>query len=386
MPEPPPELPRIDDPVRLSANLKQVAHAAGFDDCRIAGAGPPRHWQRFEDWLNEGCHGDMDYLDTERSRRRRADPREVLPGARAMVVVALNYFQGTPPPSPAGVAGGAIGRVARYAWGDDYHDMIEQRLRDVAVFMEQQGGEQRVYVDTGPVLERDFASEAGLGWNGKSTVQIHRRLGTWFFLGEILTTLPLPPDPPENDHCGRCTRCIDACPTNAITGPREMDARRCISYLTIEHKGSIPMEFRRAIGDRIYGCDECLTVCPWNRFARVSHEAGFQLREVLATTPLRQWLEIDQAGFSRAFRHSPIKRVKRDRWLRNVCVALGNIGSREDLPALHRAIGREGALVAEHARWAVDEIGRRHPARAAAPSAEREPSINPAGHPAGTRA
>ena len=350
------ELPLIDDPQRLRENLRKVALAAGFDDCRVAPASPPRNLQRFEQWLDEGCHGDMDYLATERSRQRRADPGEVLPGAKAMVVVALNYFQGGSAARPG------TGRVARYAWGDDYHEMIEQRLQDVAEFMRQQGGEQRVYVDTGPILERDFASESGLGWNGKSTVQIHRRLGTWFFLGEILTTLPLPPDPPARDHCGRCTRCIDVCPTAAITGPREMDARRCISYLTIEHKGTIPEELRRPIGDRIYGCDECLAVCPWNRFAQVSRDAGFQMRQVLATTRLRDWFEMDQKQFTRNFRHSPIKRVKRERWLRNVCVALGNTGTAADIPALLRAIECEGELVAEHARWAVQEIRGREQA------------------------
>lgn len=344
------EIPQIDDPERLRENLRRVALAAGFDDCRVAPASPPRHWERFEEWLAAGCHGDMDYLASDRSRRRRADPGEILPGARAMVVVALNYFQGANPAHPG------TGRVARYAWGDDYHRIIEERLNDVAEFMRHQGGEQRVYVDTGPVLERDFASESGLGWNGKSTVQIHRRLGAWFFLGEILTTLPLPADEPARDHCGRCTRCIDACPTQAITGPRELDARRCISYLTIEHKGVIPEHLRRAIGDRIYGCDECLAVCPWNRFAQTSRDAGFQMREVLATTRLRDWFGIDSEQFARQFRHSPIKRVKRERWLRNVCVALGNSGTEEDLPALRKAIESEGELVAEHARWAIAEI------------------------------
>jgi len=184
-----------------------------------------------------------------------------------MVCLALNYYPGEHSPDED-----IDYRIARYAWNEDYHDIIEEKLRDLNLAMEEMGGTQRYYVDTGPILERDFASDAGLGWNGKSTVQIHKSLGTWTFLCELITTLELQPDPPLRDHCGKCTRCIDHCPTQAITGPREMDARRCISYLTIEHKGSIPLELRPLMGDKIYGCDICLEVCPWNRFAQLSRE------------------------------------------------------------------------------------------------------------------
>jgi epoxyqueuosine reductase len=209
------------------------------------------------------------------------------------------------------------------------------------------------------VLERDWASAAGLGWNGKSTVQIHRRLGTWFFLGEILTTLVVAPDEASRDHCGSCTRCMVACPTQAITAPHRMDARRCLSYLTIEHKGSIPEEFRRAMGDRIYGCDDCLEVCPWNRFAVASREQAFAARPFVHGWLLREFLELNDAGFRELFRWSPVKRIGRPAFLRNVCVALGNTGGSDDLAALRRAAQDPDPLIAEHARWALAEVEAR---------------------------
>jgi epoxyqueuosine reductase len=214
------------------------------------------------------------------------------------------------------------------------------------------------------VLERDFATESGLGWNGKSTMQIHRRLGTWFFLAEILTSLELVADSPFGDHCGKCVRCIDVCPTGAITAPHHLDARRCVSYLTIEHKGSIPMEFREAIGDRIYGCDDCLHVCPWNRFASISREAAFHARTAIFEMRLRDFLRLDDASFRDLFARSPIKRIKRPRFLRNVCVALGNVGELGDLPALDQAVLDPDPLISEHAEWAAQAIRRRHSAGA----------------------
>jgi epoxyqueuosine reductase len=285
-----------------------------------------------------------------RNMDRRTDPRVVQPGARSVIVLALNYYQGSGPENDY--------RIARYAWNDDYHDLIEKKLRELDAFLTSQGGTQKPYVDTGPVLERDFASEAGLGWGGKSTMQVHRHLGTWFFLADILTTLDLPADTPAKDMCGKCTRCIDACPTQAITAPRRMDARRCISYLTIESKGSIPLEFRRGIGDRIYGCDACLDACPWNRFAQDSRESRFAARDFV-TMPLRDFLSLDDTAFRTLFRGSPIKRIKRPRFLRNVCVALGNTGTADDLPALEIAARDPDPLIAEHAQWAVKQITSR---------------------------
>ena len=292
----------------------------------------------------------------ERNPQRRCDPREVLPGCRTVICLALNYFPGNKP-FPENHPGGY--RIARYAWNNDYHDLIEKKLRELDAKLQTLGGTQKFYVDTGPVLERDFASDAGLGWNGKSTMQIHRRLGTWFFLADILTTLDLTPDAPIRDHCGSCTRCMTACPTEAITAPRQLDARRCVSYLTIEHKGPIPHEFRRAIGDRIYGCDDCLQACPWNRFAQTSNEASFHARESVFSMKLRDFLSLTDESFRLLFAKSPIKRIKRPAFLRNVCVALGNTGNAEDLAALRLAAQDPHPLVAEHALWAIKEIESR---------------------------
>jgi epoxyqueuosine reductase len=335
----------------LKSQLIAKALELGFGDCRVAEAKPAPHRELYEQWVAEGKHGDMAWM--ARNMDRRTDPRVVQPGARSVIVLALNYFQGERQPGPGGY------RIARYAWNEDYHDLIVAKLKQLDAWLIQQGGTQRYYVDTGPVLERDFASEAGLGWGGKSTMQIHRQFGTWFFLAELITTLDIQPDTPAKDLCGKCTRCITACPTQAITAPRRMDARRCVSYLTIEYKGSIPVEFRRAMGDRIYGCDDCLTACPWNKFAQISHEATFQARETVFSQNLRDFLTLTDDSFRALFAKSPIKRIKRPAFLRNVCVALGNVGTLDDLPALMRLVEDENPLISEHANWAVQEIQRR---------------------------
>lgn len=337
----------------LRTRLSERALTLGFAQCRVAPALPAAHRELLARWIAEGKHGDMAWM--ARNLERRGDPREVLPGARSVIVLATNYFQGGTHPAPGY-------RIARYAWNDDYHDVIEKRLRELDALLAAEGGAQRCYVDTGPVLERDFATESGLGWNGKSTMQIHPRLGTWFFLAEILTTLEIEPDAPARDRCGSCTRCIDACPTAAITAPRQLDARRCISYLTIEHKGSIPLEFRRAIGDHLYGCDDCLDACPWNRFAQLSQEAAFQARTSVFTKGLRDFLTLTDDEFRALFSKSPIKRIKRPAFLRNVCVVLGNTGTGDDLPALREAALDPHPLIAEHAQWAIREIEARHAA------------------------
>jgi len=338
-------------PELIKLELRDRALNLGFAECRVAAARPAAHRELLEQWIAEGRHGDMAWM--ARNLERRGDPREVLPGARSIVVLAMNYFQGDRPVARL------EGKIARYAWNEDYHDFIAVKLRVLDGLLVARGGTQKCYVDTGPVLERDFAGESGLGWNGKSTMQIHRTLGTWFFLAEIITTLSLEPDPPQRDLCGSCTRCMVACPSQAITAPRRLDARRCISYLTIEHKGSIPPELRGAIGDRIFGCDDCLDACPWNRFAAVSREVTFQARDGVFQMKLRDFLKLTDEGFNALFRKSPVRRIKRPAFLRNVCVALGNIGTREDLPALEVAATDEQPLIAEHARWALEEIRRR---------------------------
>jgi epoxyqueuosine reductase len=340
----------------LKAQLVSYSQRIGFNSCRIAACRAPAHATEFREWLREGEHGEMNYM--ERGEEKRCDPQKVLPGARSIVVLAMNYFQGEEERSSFRSAG-TTGRIARYAWGDDYHDVIDTKLDKIDRFLQGFGGQQKCYVDTGPILERDHAAQAGIGWHGKNTMLLGETLGTWFFLAEILTTLELPPDQPVSDRCGRCERCINACPTGAITAPHRLDARRCISYLTIELKGSIPLELRPLIEDRIFGCDDCLDVCPWNRFAQVSHETAFSARQSTTGMSLRQYLKLNDAEFRALFKNSPIKRIKRRGFLRNVCVALGNIGDLSDLPALERAATDSEPMIAEHAAWAIGRIQER---------------------------
>ena len=344
------EVPQVE----LKSRLVSFACEIGFDSCRVAACSPPAHANEFRNWLNEGEHGEMSYM--KRGEEKRCDPQKVLPGARSIILLALNYFQGKTEASCPRVA---TGRIARYAWGDDYHDLIANKLDKIDEFLGAFGGQQKYYVDTGPVLERDYAAEAGTGWHGKSTMLIDERLGTWFFLAEVLTSLKLPPDGPVPDRCGTCERCINACPTGAITGPHRLDARRCISYLTIELKGSIPLELRPLIGNRIFGCDDCLDACPWNRFAQVSREAAFSARPSTEGMPLRDYLSLSDDEFRALFRNSPIKRIKRRGFLRNICVALGNVGDPSDLPALKSVAADPEPLIAEHAKWAIQRIQSR---------------------------
>jgi epoxyqueuosine reductase len=336
--------------------IKQRAHELGFDACGITSAEPAQHAAFYEQWAAAGKAGEMQWLTRE--PERRGNPGKVLAGARSIIVVGLNYWQSQPK---------GRGRIARYALGEDYHHMLLEKLAALTDEITACGASAKVYVDTGPVLEKPLAARAGVGWQGKSTMLIHPKMGPWLMLGEIITTLELQPDAPQRDHCGSCSKCITACPTGAITAPYQLDARRCIAYLTIELKGSIPEELRPLIGDRVYGCDECLDVCPWNRFAQTTREARFLAPKNDQETrdPLHALLEISQAEFKRRFARSPILRVKRRGLLRNVCVVLGNIGTVEDLPALRRAEDHEEPLVREHAAWAVRQIEMRtHPSTA----------------------
>jgi epoxyqueuosine reductase len=352
----------------VRAQIVTLARELGFDLCRFARADAPEHAMQFRKWLDRGEGGEMNYL--ARNAEKRCDPQQVLPAGKTVIVLALNYFQGGGFESPLSAASprkiaahtapsASGGRIARYAWGDDYHKLIEKKLTVLDDFLRRYGGTQKCYVDTGPMLERDHAATAGVGWHGKSTMLLNRQLGTWFFLAEILTTLEFAPDPAQKNYCGRCTRCIDACPTGAITAPHQVDARRCISYLTIELKGSIPVELRPLIGDRIYGCDDCLDACPWNRFAKASRESAFAMRPEIAQMSLRDYLALDEKNFRRVFRDSPLKRTKRRGLLRNVCVALGNVGTKDDLPALEKAAADAEPLIAEHALWAIGQIRKR---------------------------
>ena len=345
------------------SDLIWFCKSLGFAECRVARATEPPHAQEFLKWAEEGRAGEMTWL--QKNSERRTTPELILPGVKSIITLAMNYWQGdekrlpTATPSVHSGSGHQRGRIARYAWNEDYHDLITPKLREIDAYLQQAGGAQRYYVDTGPVLERDFAAASGIGWHGKSTMLISPTLGTWFFLAELLTTLEFPPDAPLPDRCGRCTRCMDACPTGAITDAHHLDARLCVSYLTIELKGSIPEPLRPLMGDRIYGCDDCLTACPWNRFAQVSHEASFHAREAVNLS-LVDLLAFTEDDFRAAFRKSPIKRIKRRGFLRNVCVALGNTGTLEDLPALERAAADPEPLIAEHAQWAIQQIKARY--------------------------
>jgi epoxyqueuosine reductase len=336
--------------------IQQRARELGFDDCRVATAAPPATAPQFERWLASQHHGEMAYL--ERNAYKRIDPQQVLANAKSVISLAASYGSSKPtvenPRHP--------GIVARYAHYADYHDIIGEQLKSLTEFVNGLGVEgtrSLWYVDTGPLLERDLAQRAGIGFVGKHTNVISRRLGNWIFLAEIITTLELAPDVPEKNRCGTCARCISACPTNAITAPFRLDARRCISYLTIELKGPIPVEFRRAIGNRIYGCDDCLAACPWNRFAQEGKLMREHGRPDLEMPDLLELLALDEAGFKRRFAGTPMLRTKRRGLLRNVCVALGNVGDASVLPALIRASGDHEPLIAEHARWAIEEIEKR---------------------------
>ena len=334
------------DPRALRQRLAASAKELGFDAFGVAPVEVDVRADYFKKWIADGMHGDMAWL--ARDPDRRTDARKVLPEARSLVVVGLNYYQ---PHPPAGY------RIAKYALGADYHDVILARLKELCVVMASLGGEQKPYVDTGPVLEKPVAAAAGLGWQGKSTILIHRGAGTWLFLGVILTTLELEATTAkEPDRCGSCTRCIDACPTAAIIAPYQMDARKCLAYLTIEHKGAIPVEYREALGDRVFGCDDCLDVCPWNKWAVATREARFAPRP---HPPLRETLAWTDEQFLEHFKGTPVERLGLARWRRNALTVLGNVGTPGDLPAAETLLGSPDPMVAEHAAWAVDRLRSR---------------------------
>ncbi|HEY1719194.1 MAG TPA: tRNA epoxyqueuosine(34) reductase QueG [Verrucomicrobiae bacterium] len=353
----------------MKEKIRQRALELGFDDCRFTSADAPASAERFQNWLAQKNHGEMNWL--ERNSEKRVEPQKVLAGAKSAICLAASYSvecRETKVESQTLAQNfstldsrPSTGLIARYARFDDYHDILGERLKLLTEFVNQLGEQTRSlwYVDTGPLLERDLAQRAGIGFVGKHTNLISRKLGNWIFLAEILTTLELEPDAPEKNHCGKCSRCISACPTNAITAPFQLDARRCISYLTIELKGSIPIEFRRAIGNRIYGCDDCLAVCPWNKFAREGNLMKSRARKDLEQPDLIELLSLDGKNFKSRFAGSPILRTKRRGFLRNVCVALGNIGDESALPALENASHDSESLITEHARWAISEIESR---------------------------
>ncbi len=354
--------------------LRRRLRALGFDDVRFARA-EPAFGEGLRAWLDAGHHADMQWI--ERGADKRGDPDLVLPGAKTLVMLGVNHWPG------AGARREAAPRWARYSLYSDYHDTIKTALAEAGRTIEELfaigPGDHRYYVDTGPVLERGWAAKAGLGFTGKNAMLISRRFGNWLFLAAILLRVELEPDEPERGRapadgghagllCGKCTRCLDACPTDAFVAPGVVDARRCVSYQTIENKGIIPRELRTGIGDRIYGCDTCLEVCPWNRFAQESRRMLLAARGEIAELSLREVLELTPERFAEVFRKTPIKRVKLAGLLRNACIVAANTGADECLDALVRLATNGGPLVRAHAVWAVARlggIGRLDAARAA---------------------
>jgi len=353
-----------------TAALVAKAYELGFDTVGIIPAQPGKRLDAYLRWLDQGFHGEMGYMSRPDRVARRQDLGVILPGVQAIVCVGLGYFTQRLPTAVS--QDPSRGRIANYAWGLDYHDVMTPRLEALAGWLRAAGGQtaSRVYVDTGAILERDHAETAGLGFTGKNTMLIQPRRGSWFFLGELLTTLPLAPPPtpaPQTPtpSCGRCHRCLDACPTHAFPQPYVLDARRCISYLTIELKSWIPPELRPLMGNWIYGCDICQDVCPFNRFAQPTGETGFYPANAraaradwaAAAPPLLEILALDEASFAARFARSPIKRIKRARLVRNACVAAGNWGSETAVPALIPLLADPEPLVRGHAAWALHQIG-----------------------------
>jgi epoxyqueuosine reductase len=337
------------------AELKEEARRLGFADCRITRPDAvPEAGARLQAWLAEGCHGEMGWMEGRADQR--GNPATLWPDVKSVIMLGMAY---TPGHDPLALAGqGGHGRISVYAQGQDYHDVVKRALKALARWMVEKAPCQlKVFVDTAPVMEKPLAAAAGIGWQGKHTNLVSRDHGSWLFLGAIYTTLDLMPDPPERDHCGSCDACQRVCPTNAFPAPYRLDARRCISYLTIEHKGPIPEDLRPGIGNHVYGCDDCLAVCPWNKFAAAAaaHRA-FLPRAELVAPQLADLLDLDDAGFREMFAGSPIKRIGRGRMVRNAAIAAGNSGDAALRPALQRLVDDEDPVVSDAARWALARL------------------------------
>ncbi|MBU50527.1 MAG: tRNA epoxyqueuosine(34) reductase QueG [Deltaproteobacteria bacterium] len=341
--------------IELKQALREEAAQLGLHQLAITTATPADSLAAYEHWIEQGYHGEMGYLARPDRLDRRRDLNVILPGVQRLIIFTLPYWPGTFPDEQQDPMRGAI---SCYAWGRDYHKILGKKLKTLSRWLEEHGDTTRWYVDTGAIQERDLAERAGLGFTGKHTLLIQPQYGSGFFLGEILSSLPFPLDTPSHmPSCGTCSRCLTACPTDAFVAPYILDARKCISYLTIELKGSIPVELRPLIGNRIYGCDVCQQVCPWMRFADADESPlwGSPPEEVTAPK-LIELLELDEEGFQRRFEGSPIRRLKRGRLLRNVAVALGNTGSTEAIEPLNQACEDDDPLVREHAQWALTQL------------------------------
>ncbi|WP_313402213.1 tRNA epoxyqueuosine(34) reductase QueG [Stenotrophomonas sp.] len=363
-----PEAVSAANPAQLSLRIRQLARDAGFQRCGVSGIELGQDEAHLADWLGKGLYGTMEWMARHGSLRAR--PQELLPGTVRVISVGLDYGHKDDAEAWATLNDGERAYVARYALGRDYHKLMRNRLQKLAERIGSEIGPfgYRVFVDSAPVLERALARNAGLGWIGKHTCLIDRNGGSWFFLGEIYVDLPLPIDVPATAHCGTCTRCIDVCPTAAIIAPHRLDARRCISYLTIEHDGAIPLEMRPLMGNRIYGCDDCQLVCPWNKFARRTDEPDFRARNNLDTATLPELFAWDEDEFLRRTEGSPIRRSGHERWLRNIAVALGNATATPSvLQALHSRSGHASPLVREHVQWALQRHANAADGQADAP-------------------
>lgn len=344
---------------KLVAELKARATALGFDSFGITAADArPDLPEKLATALEAGWHGDMDWM--AETAERRASPHGLWPQARSVIVLGINYG---PQSDPLAILGEkSLGTISVYARNRDYHEIIKGKLKELAgLLARRSGAEVKVFVDTAPLMEKPMAEAAGLGWQGKHTVVVSREFGAWLFLGAILTSAELPLDKPHAESCGSCTRCLDICPTKAFPAPFQLDARRCLAYLSVEHKGPIPLEFRAPMGNRIYGCDDCLAVCPWNKFASVSREARLLARPELERPALADLVQLDDAAFRAFFAGSPIKRIGLARFLRNVLVAIGNSGDATMLPLVEARLGHEDGLVRGAAIWALRRLA---PARA----------------------
>ena len=340
--------------VVLAREVKTLARELGFTDVGISGVDLPEDEARLLAWLAAGLHGSLHYM--ERFGAQRARPAELKPGTLRVVSVRLDYYPSTAADPGAVLEDATLGYVSRYALGRDYHRLMRNRLQDLADALTAKLGAfgHRVFVDSGPVMEKPLARNAGLGWIGKHTNLLSREAGSWFFLGELFVALPLPVDSAPEDHCGSCTACLQACPTGAIIAPYQLDARRCLSYLTIENEGPIPEEFRTALGNRIYGCDDCQLVCPWNKYARFTREAAFEPRHGLDTARLVDLFAWTEEQFLERLAGSAIRRIGHERWLRNIAVALGNAPrSTAVVAALEARRAKATPLLQEHIDWAL---------------------------------